>query len=106
VFAIFGTLGLRMMTLDNCTLVTPTYARREPFKHGFRCYCKYAGADYISPFMLGIALVIKLSSPGPVFIARVVWAVMVACWYLTVRTMIVNADKMGPDVTVSNDPAI
>lgn len=56
------------------------------------------------PIMLIIALIIKLDSPGPVFYRQervTTYCKKFRIWKF--RTMVANADKIGSQVTVSND---
>src|SRR5258708_4209591 len=69
-FSIFGTLGLRLMTLDSSLWMRPRKQRDTlgtSYKRAFDIVVSSMGLIAISPLILGIAVVIKLSSPGPVF---------------------------------------
>lgn len=61
----------------------------------------------IWPILLIIALAVKLDSPGPVFYKQervTTYGKRFRIWKF--RTMVVNADKIGTQVTVSNDQRI
>ena len=61
----------------------------------------------ISPFLLLLALAIKLDSPGPVFYRQVrVGRGGQDFRIFKFRTMVQNADKIGPPLTVGDDPRI
>lgn len=58
----------------------------------------------IWPILLIIAITVRLDSPGPVFFRQVrvtTYGRKFKMWKY--RTMVANADKMGPQVTTSND---
>src|SRR5438552_4099087 len=60
-----------------------------------------------SPLFLAVAVLIKIFDPGPVFYKqkRVGKGEVVFLIY-KFRTMVVNADKIGPVLTTENDPRI
>lgn len=59
------------------------------------------------PFMAILALMVKLNSPGPVFYhAKRTGRFGEPFWLLKFRSMVVNADQMGPAVTGANDPRV
>ncbi|MDI6716567.1 MAG: sugar transferase [Actinomycetota bacterium] len=61
----------------------------------------------ISPLLLAIALLIKLSDKGPIFFSqRRIGQSFKPFNLLKFRTMVVNADKMGPSITSKDDPRI
>ena len=61
----------------------------------------------LSPIMLGIALAIKLTDRGPVFYRQVrITQYGKEFRIFKFRTMVMNADKIGSQVTVGNDPRI
>jgi lipopolysaccharide/colanic/teichoic acid biosynthesis glycosyltransferase len=65
------------------------------------------GLIVVAPLMLGIAIAIKLTSSGPVFYSsRRVGRHGRHFGILKFRTMVVDADKIGPKVTVCDDPRI
>lgn len=61
----------------------------------------------LSPLFLILALAIKLDSPGPVFYRQKRITQYGREFYIhKFRTMVVNADKIGTQVTVGKDPRI
>lgn len=61
----------------------------------------------LSPFFLIIAILVKLDSKGPIFyIQQRVGKDFKKFGLLKFRTMVVNADKIGPLVTKDKDPRI
>jgi lipopolysaccharide/colanic/teichoic acid biosynthesis glycosyltransferase len=61
----------------------------------------------LSPFFYLAALAIKVESPGPVFFRQVrVGQKGKYFWVIKFRTMLVNAEKIGPQITVGRDPRI
>jgi lipopolysaccharide/colanic/teichoic acid biosynthesis glycosyltransferase len=65
------------------------------------------GLIIFSPFMLAIAVLIKLDSPGPVFYrAPRVGKDGHLFRMFKFRTMVANADKVGPPITVDRDARI
>lgn len=61
----------------------------------------------LSPIMLGIALSIKLTDRGPVFYRQIrITQYGKEFRIFKFRTMVMNADKIGSQVTVGNDPRI
>lgn len=61
----------------------------------------------LSPIMLVIALAIKLTDKGPVFYRQVrVTQYGKEFRIFKFRTMVMNADKIGSQVTIGNDPRI
>jgi lipopolysaccharide/colanic/teichoic acid biosynthesis glycosyltransferase len=65
------------------------------------------GLILLSPVMLVIAILVKLDSPGPIFYRapRVGKDGRLFRMY-KFRTMVANAEKMGPAITVDRDPRI
>jgi len=65
------------------------------------------GLVVLSPLMAAIALAIRWDSPGPVFYRakRVGRGGKLFLMY-KFRTMVVDAEKMGPSITVKDDPRI
>lgn len=66
-----------------------------------------AGLILLSPLLLALALAVKLGSPGPIFYR----ANRVGCYgtpfkLLKFRSMVINADRIGPAVTGAADPRI
>lgn len=66
-----------------------------------------AGLIVLSPFLLIIGLAVKLTSPGPIFYGspRVGLAGR-QFKLLKFRSMVVNADQIGPAVTGASDPRV
>lgn len=61
----------------------------------------------LSPIMLVIAIAIKLTSKGPIFYRQVrITQYGREFRIFKFRTMVVNADRIGTQVTVGNDPRI
>ena len=61
----------------------------------------------LSPIFLGVAIAIKLSSPGPIFYRAVrVGRHGVPFKLYKFRSMVVNADKIGAGITTAHDPRI
>lgn len=61
----------------------------------------------LSPFLLILALAVKLDSPGPVFYRQVrVGRYNQDFKIYKFRTMVQNADKIGPPLTMGKDPRI
>jgi lipopolysaccharide/colanic/teichoic acid biosynthesis glycosyltransferase len=61
----------------------------------------------LSPLFLGVAIAIKLSSPGPIFYRAVrVGRHGVPFKLYKFRSMVVNADKIGAGITTAHDPRI
>ena len=84
-------------------------------KHRFslcvkRCFDMLASLMLIiilSPLILGISVAVKISSPGPVFFRQVRISKYGKEFRIyKFRSMIVNADKIGPLVTTDNDSRI
>jgi lipopolysaccharide/colanic/teichoic acid biosynthesis glycosyltransferase len=76
-------------------------------KRAFDVVASALGLIAISPLMIGISIAIKLTSAGPVFYcSRRVGRHGRQFGILKFRTMVVNADKIGPGVTVHDDPRI
>ena len=65
------------------------------------------GLACLSPLFLGIAVLIRVSSPGPVFhrAARVGKDGKIFRLY-KFRSMVVNAAKVGPGITCAGDPRV
>jgi lipopolysaccharide/colanic/teichoic acid biosynthesis glycosyltransferase len=65
------------------------------------------GLIILSPFLIGIAIAVKVSSPGPIFYR----ATRVGRYgdhfkLFKFRSMVINADQIGPGVTGAADPRI
>jgi lipopolysaccharide/colanic/teichoic acid biosynthesis glycosyltransferase len=76
-------------------------------KRLFDLLCTIPGFLLLSPFFYLAALAIKVDSPGPVFFRQVRVGQKGRYFRLIkFRTMVVNAEKMGPQITVGRDPRI
>ncbi|MBA3471290.1 MAG: sugar transferase [Herpetosiphonaceae bacterium] len=65
------------------------------------------GLGVLSPILLGVALAIKLSSPGPVFYrATRVGRGGTPFRLYKFRSMVVDADRRGPAITAGGDPRV
>ena len=65
------------------------------------------GALILSPFLLAAALFVKMDSPGPALFRQVRVGKDGRLFQLAkFRTMHVDAEKMGPQITVGRDPRI
>lgn len=76
-------------------------------KRALDCLASTLGLVLLSPFLLAIALAIRLTSPGPAFFGHVRvgrGGKLFHTWKF--RSMIAGADKLGPSVTASGDPRI
>ena len=63
------------------------------------------GLVFLSPFLLLVAVLIKLDSPGPVFYAQERMGLDGrSFWCLKFRSMCADAEKDGPGWTVKDDP--
>jgi lipopolysaccharide/colanic/teichoic acid biosynthesis glycosyltransferase len=105
--ALIVSQALRLVTLDP-TLWEPGQRKREAlFKRVFDVVVSTAGLVLASPLLLLIAVANFLTSPGPIFYMAP--RVGLHGRHFSVykfRTMIVNADKIGPKVTVAGDSRI
>ncbi len=76
-------------------------------KRIFDIFASGAGLIVLSPVMLVLALIIKVSSEGPVlFVQKRMGRYFKEFDLYKFRSMVVNADKMGPSVTSGDDPRI
>jgi len=76
-------------------------------KRTFDIILSFLGLIIISPFLLVIAIMIKISSPGPVFYrGERVGRFGKPFRIFKFRTMVENADKMGGPSTASDDPRL
>jgi FlaA1/EpsC-like NDP-sugar epimerase len=65
------------------------------------------GLVLLSPFLLTIALLVRLGSKGPIFYrARRVGKEGKPFQLLKFRTMVIDADRVGPGITLEEDPRI
>lgn len=66
-----------------------------------------AGLILLSPLLLALAVAVKLGSPGPIFYrANRVGRYGAPFKLLKFRSMVINADQIGPAVTGAADPRI
>ena len=76
-------------------------------KRSFDLITSTIGCILISPILIGIALSIKLTSKGPVFFKQKrVGRYGKEFSILKFRTMVVDAEKLGKQITVGNDSRI
>ena len=76
-------------------------------KRIFDIIFSFLGLIIISPFLLAIAIMIKISSPGPVFYrGERIGKLGKPFRIFKFRTMVENADKMGGPSTASDDPRL
>ena len=111
-FALCWTLITRLMTFDNALRLPRTQPVKLNLlgvaaKRVFDIVASTLGLIAVSPLMLGVAIAIKATSAGPVFYSsRRVGRHGRHFGILKFRTMVVDADKIGPRVTVCDDPRI
>jgi len=76
-------------------------------KRIFDLICSTLGLIVLSPVLIGIAIKIKTGSDGPVFFKQVrVGQSNKEFKILKFRTMVVDAEKLGKQITVGNDNRI
>lgn len=76
-------------------------------KRGFDVVVSVIGLIILFPLLLGLAIIIYLTSPGPIlYRARRVGRYGKIFYLYKFRSMVVNADKIGPAVTGAADPRI
>lgn len=76
-------------------------------KRLFDIICSFFGLVILSPIVLVVIIIIKISSPGPVFyVAQRVGKNGKPFKMYKFRTMVVNADKIGGPSTASDDPRL
>lgn len=76
-------------------------------KRIFDLICSTLGLILLSPVLIGIAIKIKTGSDGPVFFKQVrVGKESKEFEILKYRTMVVDAEKLGKQITVGNDNRI
>src|SRR5260221_775002 len=101
--------GLRFVTLDP-TFWQSNGNRRNlqaTLKRAFDIVLSALGLVLVSPLMLLIAIANYLMSPGPIFYRAPRLGLHGRTFYIyKFRTMIVNADKIGPKLTVAGDSRI
>lgn len=77
------------------------------FKRAFDILVSAAALILLSPVFIGVALAIKVSSPGPIFYrATRIGRHGVPFKLYKFRSMVVNADKIGAGITTAGDPRI
>lgn len=77
------------------------------FKRAFDVLVASVGLIILSPLLIGVAIAIKLTSPGPIFYrARRVGKDGREFYVYKFRSMVIDADKIGPAVTGAIDPRI
>lgn len=76
-------------------------------KRLFDILASSSGLVVLSPVLVALGVIVKLSSPGPVFY-RATRVGRGGRYFelLKFRSMVVNADKIGPAVTGASDPRI
>lgn len=73
-------------------------------KRGIDVLASAAGLVVLSPLLLALVLAVRLTSPGPVFYrAHRIGRDGTPFRLYKFRSMVVNADKVGPAVTVAGD---
>ena len=76
-------------------------------KRAFDLACSLIGLVLVSPLMAGIAIAIRLSSPGPAIYRGPRVGLNGKLFYvLKFRTMVLNADRMGGSCTADDDVRI
>lgn len=76
-------------------------------KRVFDVICALAALLVLSPVLLGLALTIKMSSPGPVFYRGVRVGLHGRPFRIfKFRSMVINADQLGGASTADGDPRI
>ena len=77
------------------------------FKRTFDFICSTLGLIVLSPILIAIAIKIKTGSDGPVFFKQIrVGEKNKEFEILKFRTMVVDAEKLGRQITVGNDNRI
>jgi len=77
------------------------------FKRIFDFICSTLGLIVLSPILIAIAIKIKIGSDGPVFFKQIrVGEKNKEFRILKFRTMVVDAEKLGRQITVGNDNRI
>ena len=76
-------------------------------KRGFDILASGAGLIILSPLLLGIAIAVRASSPGPaLYRARRVGRHGQAFTLYKFRSMVANADRHGPGITAAGDSRV
>ncbi|WP_287131104.1 undecaprenyl-phosphate glucose phosphotransferase [Candidatus Cyanaurora vandensis] len=106
------TTNLRMDSLGGVPLLT---LRETPLRYWQNRFCKRlldltfagVGVALISPLLLGIALWVKRTSPGPIFYRQERLSRDGESFYIyKFRTMYVDAEASGPGWTTQNDKRV
>lgn len=106
-FVLMISEALRYLTLDPTLLREKSGNSRAYFKRLFDIVVSTLGLIVVSPLMLIIAIANYLTAPGPIFYRAPRIGLHGRQFYIyKFRTMVVNADKIGPKVTVSGDSRI
>ena len=80
---------------------------KEEMKRLFDIICSFFGLIVFAPLMLVVAMIIKLTSKGPVLYSQVRSGLHQKAFYVyKFRTMVDQADKIGTSVTTDIDPRI
>jgi len=73
-------------------------------KRGFDLLASGIGLIVLSPFLALVAIAVRLDSPGPIFYrAKRIGRYGEEFYVYKFRTMVANADRKGPGITVAND---
>ena len=76
-------------------------------KRGFDILTSAVGLLFLSPLFVIVALIVRLSSPGPVFYrAKRAGRGGTEFTLYKFRSMVVDADQQGPGITVAGDPRV
>jgi lipopolysaccharide/colanic/teichoic acid biosynthesis glycosyltransferase len=76
-------------------------------KRLFDVVCSMAGLIVLWPLFVGLAVLVKFTSPGPALHRAVRVGRYGATFHLLkFRSMVVNADKIGPGITGAADPRV
>ncbi len=94
-----------MSTPTSTTLTSATV--QDGLKRAFDLTCAALGLAVLSPVLLVVALLVRLSSPGPVlFRQERVGLGGETFEILKFRTMYVGAERRGPQLTIGADPRV
>jgi lipopolysaccharide/colanic/teichoic acid biosynthesis glycosyltransferase len=84
-----------------------TGSRPMPGKRAFDVVVSAVAVVLLVPVLVGIALAVKLDSPGPVlYRQRRVSRGGRLFWLYKFRTMVVDADRLAPNVSATGDPRV
>ncbi|WP_240390641.1 sugar transferase [Bacillus sp. Y1] len=85
----------------------PNYMVNDLVKRLFDIFLSFVGLVLLSPILLVISIIIKLTSSGPVFFKQIrVGRYEKNFKILKFRTMVVDAEKKGAQITVGRDSRI